>query len=264
MSTVFVTSFPARLAGVSGKPLIDSYLKTGSLLPFWVYPEAMTGQPMGLGTSRITVKPDLIFDPMLKNWLSAEADVIPKALGGNWEGPCTCPNKNPHSTKHVMPCVGHWFCKHASRWFRKVVAWSRAVEATPPSMRIVWIDADTRFSKLVTNKVVDEWFQGSDLFYLKGPQRSEWEAGVIGFSGAKGREVVTRTRDLYLSQEYRKLCRWDDSYVVRRAAASIEGLKSVDLATRTIGHSDVVPHSKLGRYLAHMKGRHSRVLKIYT
>jgi hypothetical protein len=262
MKTVWVTSFSAKLYEASGRELVESYVRTGSCGIMVVAPEGLNGIDLPESEGNVSRLPDLSTDIWLTDWLRRYAKHIPVDLGGKWSGPCKCKHPgNPHA-RHKLPCPGYWFCRHASRWYRKIVALKRVLDTAPCQRRLVWVDADVVFDKRVDESVVDSWFGEHDLFYLKGPKREEWETGVVGYQGLKGLDFIETIWNRYLVGLFLKDSRWDDCYQSRMALKTRPDVRAVDLATGSSGHSDVVPHSPLGRYLSHFKGRHGRVLGI--
>lgn len=269
---IWVTSFTQPIYTASGRNLIKTFVQNKIEGQLYAHSEgAIKPRPPGMGeyASNVHWKDGLQTDPQLTSWLEANADIIPTDLGGKWKGPCKCPNgKNPHAKTHKLPCPGYWFCRHASRWYRKMVALRRTLDDIKPShypdLRLLWVDADVIFrSNKLTEERVDCWFQGHDLFYLKGPKRAEWETGVFGIKGVAGVDYLRKLFLRFSTGKFREDIRWDDCYQSRMTLKSIPTLKAIDLATDASGYSEVVPHSPLGEYMAHLKGVHSRILKIF-
>lgn len=211
-------------------------------------------------------------DPKLSSWLEENRATIPKHLGGDGGG-CVCPGgpHDVHYTKHKMPCIGHWFCRNASRWYRKITSLERALEivrenpeTSPADWIIVWVDSDCRFRKQVKSSTVEGWLLQTAFFYHKS-RRAVMETGVVGYHlGRGGLDLIDKIVHLYRSKEYLDLARWDDCFVTQRALALLPKVRRVDLASRVGAYSAVIPYSPVGKYIEHLKGRHGRGLNIMT
>lgn len=261
---LWVTSFGPDMYAASGRALLDSFVSRrpdGRLLA------AVEGlEPASVVRPGVDVL-SLDGDPFLVRFLAEQADVIPAHLGGRAPEPhCRCPGGpyGPHDRRHRLPCLGHWFCRNFSRWFRKVAALRLAVRVRPDAGLVVWVDADCRFRRHVDVATVRRsWFAGDrDVFYLKAG-RPVMETGVVGYRGAGGRAVLERLVDRYRSGRFRSDPRWDDSYQTQEALAE-SGRPAVDLAWKVGPHAAVVPYSALAAYLEHDKGRHGRRLGLMT
>lgn len=266
---LWVTSFARDMWEASGKPLLESYAATGCGTHSRLF---MATE--GIDHSKVAGPPgciltyDLDRDRFLKEFLEANEDIIPTHLGGKHRFPeCTCKGGpfGPHDKRHKLPCVGHWFCKNFSRWFRKVAAMKAAVELHPDTDILIWVDADCRFKREVTQKViVHDWFKlAYGFFYLKS-KRPVMETGLVGYwLPNAGKKVLDHLVGRYASGAFRKDPRWDDSYQTQVALAEAK-CTAVDLATKVGEHAAVVADSALGPYIEHDKGRHGRGLGIMT
>lgn len=263
----WVTSYPARLAEISGKLLIESWQGPGQLLVFTEGIEESENIPKE-GVRYLPLDRDAI----LLEFLRLHASVIPKELGGKWEGPCACSQNTPAAKKnirqrrgkyHALPCPEFWFCKHMSRWFRKVVAMHRAITFDPSIQNpvFIWIDADCEFVQIPTPETLESWFQGKDVFYFKHT-REATESGLFGLRGP-GLEINKRMMSIYLSSRFLRYKRWDDCHVFDQARRELPRLLTADLAVSLTGHADVIPSSIAGPYIQHSKGRHGRVTGIF-
>jgi hypothetical protein len=161
-------------------------------------------------------------------------------------------------------CVGAWFNRNASRWFRKMAALRAAAEAykSHSDLCLVWVDADCEFANPVDERVVASWFAGTAVFYHKS-KRPVLEAGVVGYNLAAGAEPILRWMlECYDSGNYRGLVRWDDSYVLQKAIEKNPDVPVADLASFVGENAQVIPYGPVGPYIVHAKGRHGRVLGI--
>jgi len=262
MSTAWVTSFSNDLYQATGKELIRSYEETNSCGKLFIAPERVP--------SLTRTKPEatgLLADPAdstdLLTWIRLNSSIIHKEFGGSWIGPCQCPNPNDSKDKRHKPsCPNSWFCKHAVRWFRKIIALKSLLNTSYTYSRIVWLDSDVVFNKQVTEDLVTSWFSDNDVFYFKGPKRKVWETGILGLNVPEGVNLINKVFDYYMSGEFLKHPRWDDGYIIQQVAMSSKTTKKLDLATDASGHADVIPHSPLKDYMEHHKGTHGRGLGI--
>ena len=263
MTTAWVTSFSNDLYLATGKSLLESYAASGSCGKLYVYPESVPTMPIPEG-SPVEIMSDPGKYPELATFVEANKKIIHKDFGGAWTGPCKCPNPNDSKDKrHVAGCPNSWFCKHAIRWFRKVLSLHNFVTSCPDEFsRFIWLDSDVLFKKEITEELVTSWFNGSSVFFLKGPKRKVWETGILGMHDAPGKSFIVKTFEYYMSGGFREQPRWDDGFIFQKVAERDKALNKLDLATDASGHSDVAPHSPLGAYLTHNKGTHGRGLGI--
>lgn len=262
---LWVTSFAADMYEASGKQLLTSFYKSVSVGELFVATENLTSLTTKIANNRTHVW-DLNTDLFLSDFLAKHSDIIPEALGGSLKEPsCKCEGGpyEPHSKTHKMPCVGHWFNKNFSRWFRKVAALKAAAERKDVDI-MIWIDSDCRFKAKVTEPVVRGWFKNRfACFYLKN-KRPVIETGIVGYwMKNQGHKLLSALIERYTSGLFLKDPRWDDSYQTQRALA-ISRVTSVDLATNVGDHAAVVPFSPLAQYIEHDKGLHGRKLGIMT
>lgn len=267
---VWATSFARDMYTVSGRPLIDSFLAVKPCGTLFVGSEGLSEDEAAkyVTTPGRVTNYRLDDDKFLKEFLAANADVIPTHLGGKAKFPeCACKGGpfGPHDKRHKLPCVGYWFCKNFSRWFRKIATMRRAVELHPDTEILVWVDADCRFLKRVDERMlVAKWFQlAHGCFYFRS-KRPVIETGIVGYwLPAGGRKVLDALTARYTSGRFRADPRWDDSYQTQEALREVKVL-AVDLATKMGEHAAVIAHSVVAPYLEHAKGRHGREMGIMT
>lgn len=270
-NVLWVTSFAADMFRASGSQLLDTFMGHDVLGKLFVATEGFDTEEMRKSLPENAdgkyVYHDITADPWLLAWLEKNADVIPEHLGGKNTGKCECPGGpfEVHDKRHVMPCIGHWFNRNASRWLRKIVAQRRAVgyAADQGFSHMIWLDADCYFKRRLVLRNVLEWFRKKALFYLKS-KRAVMEAGVLGFDLTQnGDSVIWDVVKCYENGNFRKHARWDDSAVYQKFIQRTK-VSTVDIAMGVGAHAAVVPHSPLHLYLAHDKGRHGRKLKLMT
>lgn len=286
MRILWLTSCAADMWKASGRALVKSFLDTKSEGHLLVCPEGVPRADPAFralaDSGRGTVYGLDEFAP-LHEWLAANKDVIPRHLGGAADGVCRCPGGplDVHSKAHVMPCLGQWFNRNAARWFRKVAALAYALEYVVEPRRagggpharrerhydcVVWLDSDCAFRTAVTEKVVKGWFRHTNAcFYLKN-KRAVLESGVLGYHLGNGaKPLLEKIFELYFSGRFRTLARWDDCYITQKAIAATAGrVKADDIAYGVGAHAAVVPHSPVGPYIQHFKGKHGRGLGLMT
>lgn len=261
MPITWVTSFTEPIYRSIGQRLLASFLAYRVPGVLRVYPEGMLPTQSAI-PGRLGWSEDLAAHPLLAEFLVSNAPYIPADLGGSWAGPCLCPRpSDPHDRRHKPGCPGAWFNRHASRWYRKVLALKLAADSSPLAP-IVWIDSDVVFHKAPTVEAMESWFGGQSLFYLKGPRR-ERETGVAGYRGEAGARFIEAMHGRYSSGAYLTDGRWDDAYQHRMTHKTLPDVSGADLARGMSGHSDVVPHSPLAEFMAHFKGHNSRVTGLF-
>lgn len=208
---------------------------------------------------------DLTEDPVLRTWLSTNADIIPQHLGGRAK-PCTCAvvgfGIDEH---HVEGCPNAWYNRNAARWFRKAVALHIVAERYPGA-RLIWLDSDCRFIKPLNSATVLTWFGDGAGFYCKSSMRKVLESGVFGLNLREGGSAFLA--DLlakYSSGAFRNDPRWDDGYQIQTIIDKRSDLKMIDLAPHALPYrAEVIATSVLGEYLEHYRGVHGPVLHLMT
>lgn len=257
MKVLYATTFSADLWATSGRHLVASYVATKTPHHLLAFTEGIDLPPTPAATG---VRIDT--DPVLAEFLAANADIIPASLGGRVAAPeCRCPGGplDPHHKKHQLPCVGYWFCKNASRWFRKVLAAKRAADWAEDYDVLMWVDSDAAFRQLIPPAVVGTWFKGGRAcVYLKN-RRTAIETGVVGYHLRNGgRMVIDNLLARYTTGAFRADQRWDDCVQLGQAIKLSKGAISVDLAANVGPNNTVIQFSPLGPYLGHEKGLHRR------
>jgi len=256
---LYVTSFDRAMYRVTGKRLLDSFLKLkvdGRLL---VCHEGFRGQfPF---RCRQVSDYDLDHCELLHGWIARNRDIIPERFGG-YAPSCHCDRPDDPFARHRPACPASWFNRNASRWFRKVVS-LHAASRQPGYDALVWVDADSVFSASPPADEVIRWFRRCSVFYLKSPDRGVIESGVLGVRNCPaGRKFVDFTMERYQSSRFRRNARWDDGYQIQLALHQHPEISSVDLAEKAGPNGDVVPYSPIAPYLTHEKGTHAYRLKL--
>lgn len=160
------------------------------------------------------------------------------------------------------------FNKRWFNWFRKIVAEYDAMVRQPYAGITLFLDSDIRITRAFDDRVARQWLT-RPVGIFRGT-REAVETGMIFYDGAhlETRNFVTNYMNLFLSGEFRKFPRWDDSYtmsvcadryphLVCDFAAGQEPVEHVNSnGHRTDGH--VLPLTPWGDYMEHDKGIHWR------
>lgn len=262
---LWVMSFAEDMAAGSGLALLRSVRDTGTAGDILVLGENLsegTKEAIKAACPYVDLR-DVRDTPLLDDWLAANAERIPVDLGGKHHGRCECGGGpfTVHDKRHRMPCLAAWFCRNASRWFRKVVAWQAAASkaAAEGHEHIVWLDADCVFLRRTKPAIVRSWFKAQDVaaFYLRN-RRPAIESGIVGFRpSAGGDRMIAAMVARYTSGTFVKDTRWDDSHQLTKVVES-RIAPSVDLARRVGPGAAVVAYSLVGPFIGHDKGRSRR------
>lgn len=250
MNLLWVTSFNSKIAH-SGNRLIQSFYKYDVQGKLFVAEENIS-KSLNYPLGNRTYFEDITDNKVLVSWLQDNSDIIPVELGGN------CSLELP------------WFNRHASRWFRKIIALQQAFYFNDGAGHIIWIDADSEFTGKVTepfvrNLLFDE--NRADIFYMRGI-RKVIEAGLFGLNmsipGKEGETIFEKIKDMYLSANFRGLPRWDDSYIIQHILEKGK-YKEHDIVKQAKAgkHASVIEYSLVSNLIKHHKGSHGRIQGIY-
>jgi hypothetical protein len=192
MRISWVTSFSADIYKVSGKEFLASVRKFPLPGTLYLGPE---GVIVDEDVPNAQVLPDISDSPVLRRWLDRNLDIIPVDKGGRWKPPCKCWMPKKREDKyHNMPCPGAWFCRNASRWFRKVVVLRTVWDSISVDQDtvVIWLDCDIVVRRSPTAGSVLSWFRDTkssqlyDVLYMKTVKRPVWETGIVAMRGASG------------------------------------------------------------------------------
>lgn len=258
----YVTSFNKRIYEASGAKLLKSFYNTKSEGDLFCYTEELDVVTIDKDITEKTINLDE--SPDLQTWLQNNRDIIPENEGGLLK-PCKC--KNPWSLKereHLPNCNHIWFKRCAYRWFKKVYSLRHFIATQKEYTYLIWIDADCVFLRQIKT---DEWkrlFDWHSVLYLKG-QREIEECGVVGYNLEKeGKDFICDFYNAYIDNTFRRLKRWDDSYVFHWLREERYKFVSQDLANKKGDHAEVISGSMIGDMLAHEKGKHGpRILGLF-
>jgi len=283
-SVLFVTSFANDMYKMTGKRLVDSFLKfqheSGQRL--LVCYENFDFQVPKDEAERILAYP-LHESEYLQQWLLDNAEIIPDYLGGQ-------------ATKASNPVLftNSWNRK-SSRWFRKIAALEYALrEYQEDYHHIIWLDSDVYFFKtLPINTLLRQFNEDkkanqrtdkvkgvtkintdrkeikihSGAFYNLGTFRLRkdigFESGVIGFRKLyNGYELLSLVIECFKNGSFRQYKRWDDGYIFRMIMRdhNPDPLKYPvrDLVVSPKAKGEVITSGPLGPYFIHCKGSHTK------
>jgi hypothetical protein len=139
----------------------------------------------------------------------------------------------------------------ASRFCRKVFSVDSVFDEDG---LVFWLDADTKTLKDIPREFLESLLYGLPFCYL-GRERFRTETGFIGFNTThpdfKG--FRDKYRPTYTSGEFINLPAWEDTAVFDHARKGIVGNNLNKTALQGIDHC--FPHTVLGEYIEHYKGR---------
>lgn len=262
---LWVTSFTPEFYEASGQYLLNSFEE------YYIYGKMFVGyENFSSPDFKSAYKVNLNKSKFLENWLSENKSIIPTSLGG-FALECNCPDPYARSEKQhkTRDCHHTWFNRNASKWFRKIATLYEVdnflTRLQDTSIEyIIWIDSDCYFINNIPRAQIENWFVDqadvADIIYLKN-KRPVIEAGFVGYNYKRGGKYFLKNlfHDWY-GGRFRKLKRWDDSYVIQKAIECSENLNTTDLAYGVSkDHSGVFSESKLKNFIIHNKGLHGRV-----
>lgn len=238
-----MTSFNNIIYKNSGRGLIESFERECPEGGLFVAAENMEPPFGSWAKSRWIHAVSIDESPLLHEWLYRNRDVIPKSIGGEYEGE-----------------KQSWWNRNAACWFRKVVALDAAIKSSAmEGVRIlVWIDADCRFIGNPLFHEYEGWLGGAGCFYMQGPRRKHPETSIVGYDIENGgMEVVNRLIERYREGVFREDERWDDCWQLMRALDDTK-IPSNDLFGGYGKVGRVVEHSALKDFFEHDKGINKR------
>lgn len=262
MTILWITSFNTELYEVSGQFLEESAQETEIEGDWFIGHEKFGDLWIGPGY-------DLDCSNFLKNWIRRNAKIIPVKLGGKAQK-CKCSKPWARAEKdHKRGCHHTWFNRNASKWFRKIATLYHALEynnnLNNKYTKFIWIDSDCIFKQKITERfVTDILFQDNtmDAFYLRGTERKVMEAGLVGYNfEQRGLQLLQEIIKYYAGNDFTRLVRWDDSYVIQKVMCHHKfKFSKHDIATTAGAYSEVFTNSLVGKHITHHKGKHGRQL----
>lgn len=260
MTVLFVTSFSPAMYAASAQPFLESFLARQRGASIVVGYE---GEMPPLLRSEKIIPHALETDKFLQDWLEANRDVIPAALGGDWAG-CACSRRHPRFPEklaHELFCPGGYFNYNASLFFRKVATLRTALARARRKKldTLVWMDCDCVIHQALSRLFLRSLLNSSDCAVLQGDRRVI-EACVMIFNlKGKGGHVLDAVFEDYISGDFRKQKRWDDGNLFTRVLERRQDFVKRDLVANNGGDSKTIPLSPLAIYVEHAKGRHKKL-----
>lgn len=143
-----------------------------------------------------------------------------------------------------------------SRFCRKVFCMDALFGETD---KLFWLDADTLTHKKIPEVFLDGLLDAVPFCYL-GRDRFRTETGFLGFNTEHDQFGLFRSRYLptYTSGKFMQLDAWEDTAIFDFARGRIPGNNLNKSSLQGIDHC--WPHTVLGEYIEHFKGRRKFVL----
>lgn len=255
-NTLYVTSFAKDMYDISGKALIETFVKNNPNNFMLVCYENMNFEC----ESDNILKFDLKDSTYLCKWIIRYADDIPVEFGGL-------------ATEYNNPMLfKNYFNKSASRWFRKIVSLEYAIKTLGRYFdNVIWIDADCYSIRHIPDVIVDKIFGNFDVIYHLGKKRIAndlgVESGIIGFKRGAGYDFLLEVSNKYRYGSFMKYSRWDDGYIFRESVfecakknlMSIKKTNCLDLVInlRDSDRNEVIPYGPFRFFFIHEKGKHN-------
>ena len=261
---LYVTSFTKDIYKASGKKMIETFLKFHPNNKMVVcYEKMKLGDFEDLSHNILTY--DLEKSDFLKTWLFKNRDIIPFYLGGL------------ATVRNNLELFKSEFNRQASCFFRKIVSIDYAILSYGKQYNyIVWIDADSYFTKKIPNNTVPNVFSNSHVFFHLGTKRMNAnlgiESGIIGFKKGNGYRFFKMVADKFRNGSFRKYEKWDDGYVFRKVWEEVVKINDQNpddcnqiLFNDVVSHivksrrNQVIPYGPFGDFVVHEKGKHKRL-----
>jgi hypothetical protein len=265
MKILYVTSFTKTLYIASGYALLNTFIKhnTGELLVAY---ESFDFPKIANIINYKGLKHTNIMEySFLKEWLIENKQYIPTYFQGLAIDPniALMPNMDINMQKKIFT----YWNKKASLWFRKIAALHYAVSMYSTEYdAIIWIDCDCFIKKTIPTIIFDNIFNNFDVFYHQGHYRNNkdfgFETSFIGFKNGNGYKVINIVSNIYKTQEYLKLKRWDDGYVFKVIIENLikfNNIKAIDMINNNNVNGknlDAINKGLFDQYLFHNKGVH--------
>lgn len=280
MSVLYLTSFGPDLYAGTGKKMLESFGRVRTSERILVcYENTELGDPKDPFGQVLQQYPfvdlyNLGLDRFLLDWLAKNKDIIPEHLGGKARK-CNCPGTGDFSqpakrhSRHRPRCHWSWMNRNASRWFRKVAAWR--VASCKLANYIMWVDSDTEWRKIPTEKDLAKIASGHAMCYARR-HRTAIESGILLFNNQSSRRpgwgIIDDVCRRYTSGDFRQYDRWDDGYILttvmlENQEACLDLVPKVWPAGRK-ETNNVMPTTvwSTGGYVEHYKGSHGSGLDI--
>jgi len=157
---------------------------------------------------------------------------------------------------------GSYWNRRAWQWYRKIFSLGIVLgESWGWEGWLFWVDCDCHFRKNLSPADLDVLAEGAAVIYLKG-QRDCSECGLVAFNlsakAGDARGFITEIGRCYDSGDFRKFTRWDDSWIFDQVRKDFPSEMFKDVANPQETTRRVVDSSKIGEFIFHNKGSHTR------
>lgn len=260
MKVLYVTTFNKRLFDMTGKRLVESYLKNTKDSDLLICYEDMD-KSLIPESDRIILY-DVAQSEYFNKWINDNLDNIPEFYGGN---------AKDDDPRFILDREKgqYWARFRASRYFRKIVALNTALqnELTKDKYDLIFlIDSDCIIKKNIDGAKIEELFKNDiTMFYYWGKYRKKINRGPeSGFTGYmkknKGFEFAKVICDCFSSGKFLDYEYWDDGFVIGKLIEeNINNYKFKDLVEgtnkRTTRVMDIY-YNTLFEYIHHYKNTH--------
>lgn len=255
---IFVTSFNQEIYNISGKNLLDSFIKNMKNNILCVCHENVIFESWHYNISNLVMF-NLSKYNYLINWLKENKDIIPIELGGD--------------NKSIM---NYWNYR-SSLWFRKIASLKYAFSKYRNNSRyIVWLDSDVTVKKNIPESLISKIICEYDVSYVYGKKREQCpkfsvETGFLIFSNKNDFKALRLWFREFKNKKYRKYKRFDDGYVFEMMIKNKKNeIKSKDLVeykrfsflNNRSKINKPLKHTEFHKYLKHKKGVNKKLLNI--
>ena len=241
-----LSTFNDKIYNLSGKSLLDSIEDNAPDAEVWIYHdiseenlESISSRNLNLKFVRIRNLPE--FSEVFNN----NRDVVDVSYGG--------------LAKDMGMWNERWF-----GWFQKILMQYDATVRKKYKGTNIFLDADARIIKSIPQSFVDDILE-KPIGLFQG-DRDSVESGVIVVDGTSGFavEFYNFVMSIYSNQNFRRLPRWDDSFILARSRDRwphlvqdfAEGVSNQEHVNSN-NHSTsgcVIPFTRWGMYIEHDKG----------
>lgn len=261
MNILYITTFNKKMWEVSGKNMVESFLRTNCEGKMLICYEGLKFSIKNFSPDMIAKAKDSVLlynieeSEFLRSWLSENKDAIPPDMGGK-------------ANERNCPMAFLPWNLRAAGWFRKIVTFDYAMNTYGRDFdAIVFVDSDCEFKKGISSNLIEKAFNNTHVFYHWGKHRPQKglgvESGFIGFTMDKqGKEILQYWIDKYKGKEFRRYARWDDGGMFSNVLIERKDIPVNDLVGdyESEGRkSHVVEHGMFKNYLVHNKGMHRNI-----
>jgi hypothetical protein len=241
-----LSTFNDKIYNLSGKSLLDSVEENVPEAEVWIYEDVSEENIDDISSRNLNLQLVKIRNlPEFSEVFNNNKDVIDVSQGG--------------LAKDLGMWNERWF-----GWFHKVLMQYDAVVRKRYKGVNVFLDADARIIKPIPESFVGDILE-KPVGLFQG-DRDSVEAGVVVVDGLSGFaiEFYNFVMSIYTNQNFRRLPRWDDSFILAKSRERwphlvqdfAEGVSAANHVNSN-GHSTsqhVIPFTRWGMYIEHDKG----------